>query len=201
MDRLMQAAGAEFKRHGYGGATTAAIARRANVTEAQLFRYFSSKAELFRAAVFQPLNNHFIEFNARHQAAVDRVNSDTDMAHLYIAELQHFIAQHSQLLLSLVVAQTYTPRSTRGVAGIDSLEAYFKRGAAMMTRRMAATPRVDPRLMVRVSFAAVLACVVFKDWLFPRGLASEAEISAAIQDFVLDGINANTHLGSRSQSR
>ena len=199
MDRLIQAAGAEFKRRGYDGATTAAIARRAKVTEAQLFRYFSSKAELFRAAVFQPLNNHIIEFGTRHLAAVDGASSARDKAHLYIVELQQFIDQHSQLLLSLVVAQTYTPRSTRGVTGIDSLETYFKRGAAMMSRRLETAPKVKPRLMVRVSFAAVLACVMFKDWLFPRGLARDTEISAAIQDFVLDGINANAHLGNRSK--
>ena len=39
--------------------------------------------------------------------------------------------------------------------------------------------------------AAVLACVMFKDWIFPKGLASNADISAAIIDFVIDGINAN----------
>jgi hypothetical protein len=33
--------------------------------------------------------------------------------------------------------------------------------------------------------------VIFKDWLFPEGLASQDEISAAIGDFVMDGVNAN----------
>jgi AcrR family transcriptional regulator len=194
-DRLIQAAGEEFRRHGYTGATTAAIARRADVTEAQLFRYFGSKAELFREAIFKPLNQHFVDFNARHMAAVDKTTSAREKAYLYISELQQFIGAHSKMLLSLVVAQTYTPGRTESVAEIDSLDAYFKRGAAMMARRMDKQPRVDPKLMVRVSFAAVLACVMFKDWIFPQGLAGKEEISAAIQDFVMDGINANSHLG------
>jgi len=177
------------------GATTAAIARRADVTEAQLFRYFGSKAELFREAVFKPLNQHFVDFNAKHVAAVDKTRSARDKAYLYISELQQFIGEHSKMLMSLVVAQTYTPGKTESVAEIDSLDAYFKRGAAMMARRMDKQPRVDPKLMVRVSFAAVLACVMFKDWIFPQGLAGKEEISAAIQDFVMDGINANSHLG------
>jgi hypothetical protein len=45
--------------------------------------------------------------------------------------------------------------------------------------------------MVRVSFVAVLASLMFKDWLFPKGLASDADIREAIVDFVIDGINAN----------
>jgi AcrR family transcriptional regulator len=197
-DRLIQAAGEEFRRHGYTGATTAAIARRADVTEAQLFRYFGSKAELFREAIFKPLNRHFVDFNARHLAAVGDMTSIRDKAHLYISELQQFIGAHSKVLMSLVVAQTYSPGRTESVAEIDSLDAYFKRGAAMMARRLDKKPRVDPKLMVRVSFAAVLACVMFKDWIFPRGLAGEDEISAAIQDFVMDGINANSHLGEHA---
>jgi hypothetical protein len=38
----------------------------------------------------------------------------------------------------------------------------------------------------------VLACVLFKDWVFPAGMATEDEIRAAINDFVMDGINANS---------
>jgi hypothetical protein len=45
--------------------------------------------------------------------------------------------------------------------------------------------------MVRVSFVAVLASLMFKDWLFPAGMASEDEIREAIVDFVIDGIRAN----------
>ena len=45
--------------------------------------------------------------------------------------------------------------------------------------------------MVRVSFAAVLGCTLFKDWILPAGLASEQKISAAVKAFVMDGITAN----------
>jgi AcrR family transcriptional regulator len=202
MDLLMRAAGEEFKCNGYAGATTAAIARRADVTEAQLFRYFRSKSELFREAVFKPLNQHFIDFNRKHITEVDQRVGDRQQAQRYISELQRFIGQHSRMLMSLVVAQTYAPDSMDCLPEFDSLETYFKRGAAMMTRRLNATVSVDPRLMVRVSFAAVLGCVLFKDWLFPRGLAGDADISQAIQDFVLDGINVNPHLdGKRPRTR
>lgn len=191
MERLIDAAGAEFRRNGYSGATTAAIARAADVTEAQLFRYFASKADLFHAAVFQPLNRHFCDFHARQfgDAATDA--DYKEKARRYITELQAFIEDHSDMLMSLIVADAYVPESVRGVGTIAGLEEYFERGAAMMSSRMDAEPRVDPRLMVRVSFAAVLANVMFKNWLFPDGLATDEQVDAAIVDFVVDGVRGN----------
>jgi len=195
MDRIIRAAADEFKASGFTGATTATIARNADVTEAQLFRYFASKAELFRESVFKPLNQHFLDFHSSGLSDAAEAETRGDKSRRYISELQQFLSEHSKMLMSLVVAQTYAPGSTDGVNEIDSLSTYFERGATMMTSRMATTPKVDPKLMVRVSFAAVLACILFKDWIFPRGLASDEEISAAIKDFVMDGINANVDPG------
>lgn len=186
--RILQAAGEEFKNSGFSGATTLNIARRAEVTEAQLFRYFGSKPALFHEAVFEPLVRHFDEFEAKYVHGTPETIALRDNAQIYIAGLQKFIREHSKLLMSLVFAQAYAPFTTPGVGGIDSLQSYFAKGAAMMTRRTGGKARVAPRLMVRVSFAAVLACILFKEWLFPAGMATEEEISAAIVDFVIDGI-------------
>lgn len=118
-----------------------------------------------------------------------------EAAHLYTSQLQSFISDNAEMLTSLVVAQTYDAGTAHGVGEIDSLRTYFDRGAAAMTERLKThkrgKARVDPKLMVRVSFAAVLACIMFKDWIFPRGLATNEQIRAAINDFVLDGISAN----------
>ena len=193
MDRIIRAAADEFKASGFSGATTAAIARNAEVTEAQLFRYFASKAELFRESVFKPLNQHFLDFNCGPLSDAAEAETRGDLSRRYISELRQFLSAHSKMLMSLVVAHTYAPGSTDGVDEIDSLGAYFERGAALMTSRMATTPKVDPKLMVRVSFAALLACTLFKDWIFPKGLAGDEAIGAAIEDFVMDGINANAN--------
>ncbi len=191
LTRIVEAARDEFKRSGFAGTTTAAIARRAEVTEAQLFRHFGSKANLFRAAIFEPLNQHFWEFRTKHLAEVTAAKSKREMARLYITELQQFISEHAGMLMSLVVAQAYAPEHMQGIGEIDSLRSYFERGAAMMTDRVGNDPAVAPKLMVRVSFAAVLACILFKDWIFPPELAGDDEISGAIVDFVIDGISAN----------
>jgi AcrR family transcriptional regulator len=191
VDRILRAAADEFGTSGFSGATTATIARNAEVTQAQLFRHFASKTDLFREAIFKPLNQHFIEFQSRLLTDAVGVATHRDKSLLYITELQQFLGEHSKMLLSLVVAQTYAPGSTQAMSEIDSVQTYFARGAALMRSRAVASPKVDPDLMVRVSFAAVLACILFKEWLFPAGMAGQNKIRAAINDFVLDGINAN----------
>jgi AcrR family transcriptional regulator len=189
-NRILQAAGDEFRRCGFAGATTAAIARQADVTEAQLFRYFGSKAELFREAIFKPLDEQLSNFVETHLIP-DSAKDVHEQSALYIDELQRFVSENSEMLTSLIVAQTYDPASAQGVSAIGSLGEYFDRGAATMRMRMKGPAKVPPELMVRVSFAAVLACTMFKDWIFPPGLANEAEIHEAVKDFVREGIGAN----------
>jgi AcrR family transcriptional regulator len=52
-DRILDAALQEFAAHGYDGATTARVARRAGVTQPLVHYYFDSKSELWHAAVGQ----------------------------------------------------------------------------------------------------------------------------------------------------
>jgi len=188
---LLASAREEFNRFGYAGARTAAIARNADVTEAQLFRYYDSKAALFKDAVFEPLNRHFSEFNTRQLSDALATSGHREMERRYIAEFHRFLQEHAPLLLSLMVAETHSSDDTRSLAEIDSLRSYFDRGAAMMAARVGRNAPVDPELMVRVSFASVLGCVLFRDWLFRGTSAGADEVDNAIMAFVLDGINAN----------
>jgi AcrR family transcriptional regulator len=190
-DRVIEAAGVEFGQHGYSGATTAAIARRAEVTEAQIFRCFTSKGDLFRTAIFEPLNRHFADFQTRQREIASDAVAYREGARRYVAELQDFIGDHSGMLMSLLVAKAYAQDPTEGGAGLDGLREYFDRGAAMMRSRSSGEQKVAPELMVRVSFAAILGCVLFNDWMFPPGVADGGAIREATLDFVLDGLNAS----------
>jgi AcrR family transcriptional regulator len=199
---VVQAAAEEFESHGFGNATTAAIASRAGVTEAQIFRYFDSKATLFRAAIFEPLNAHFADFHARQVAAEGQPEPYREQARTYITELQAFIAQHSRMLMSLVVAEAYNRPATGGVDGLEGLGDYFMRGADLMYQRMgdkAPLARIQPEIMVRVSFAAVLACSLFDDWMFAQSGASSEKIRDAVIDFVIDGLSANANANANAE--
>ncbi len=195
MQRLLSAAEEEFKLNGFRGATTSAIALRAEVTEAQLFRYFDSKADIFREAIFNPLSQHLSEFNDQFiNPAIDSGVGPEDLREsirIYITELQKFIQEHSLAFMSLIVTEAYGRGQAEGLGGIESLATYFERNEQVMSSRMSGNARIDPKLMVRVSFAAVLSNVLFKGWLYPGGMAMDEEISSAIVDFVIDGLNAN----------
>jgi AcrR family transcriptional regulator len=195
LNRIVQAAAVEFKRCGYAGTTTAAIARKAQVTEAQLFRYFESKSYLFRETIFKPLDQHFLKFVNKHMPNFNEAASVREMTRRYTLELQRFIGEHAEVLKSVVVAQRHDPATLQGAAEIDSLRAYFDRCASITSERIKVRPRIDPRLTVRVSFVAVLGCVLFKDWIFPSRLANEQEITAAIGDFVMGGVAASSSKG------
>jgi AcrR family transcriptional regulator len=187
-EEILRAAEAEYSQFGFSGATTAAIAARAKTTETQIFRYFNSKAELFREAILRPLDGHLQNFMAGNPAA-GSVPREAQ-AKSYIAELQDFILQHQRMFLSLIVAETGKDSDVQGMAGVDALHDYFARGAEVVGRRTGGEDKLPPELMVRISFASVLGCVLFKDWLYPEGMADDAMIRAATTRFVMDGIYA-----------
>jgi AcrR family transcriptional regulator len=189
LGRIVTAATEEFARAGFAGATTAAIARKAEVTEAQLFRYFSSKSELFAETVFKPLDQHFLHFLHDHLPKPGDPLDHPKQVRLYTSELQAFIRSNAGLLTSLVVAQTYDADAAHGVAHINSLTTYFDRSAALMAARLKEPLQTDPRLLVRLAFASVLAVEMFRDWIFPPGLATGDQIEAAVTGFILRGTN------------
>jgi AcrR family transcriptional regulator len=192
LERIVRAAVEEFKLYGFTGTTTAAIARKAEVTEAQLFRCFGSKSNLFREAIFKPLDAHFQQFINDNLSEDSASTSIREVTHRYTSELQRFIREHSDALSSWVFAQNYDATPQRDIAEIKSLSTYFDRCAAITAARMHGKPRFDLQMMVRVSFVAVLGCVLFKDWIFPPGLASDEDITAAVSNFVLSGAITKT---------
>ncbi|MFT4048069.1 MAG: helix-turn-helix domain-containing protein [Solimonas sp.] len=189
--RIVRAAAEEFKLKGYAGTTTLAIARRADVTEAQLFRYFGSKSNLFRETVFRPLEEHFERFLETHLPEIDDPVVYREQTHLYTSELQRFVRDNARMLTSLIVAQTYDAGTEHGVGTINSLKTYFDRAASMMAARLKGKSGTDPRLLVRLAFSSVVAAVIFRDWIFPEGLAGDEAIESAVNEFVRRGVAAD----------
>jgi AcrR family transcriptional regulator len=189
IDRLIEAAGEEFERNGYGGTTTAAIATRAGVAEFLIFKHFGSKARLFEDSIFKPLNQHFQNFcgtNLVDTADTEGLKKETQR---YILELLRFIERHSRALMSVLMTQIYEHEGIDGSSDLSGLQEYFSRTQAMGMSRRPGKSRINHKLMSRVSFATVASCVIFKNVFFPKGLASEQEVHAAICDYVMYGIH------------
>jgi AcrR family transcriptional regulator len=191
IDLLIEAACIEFERNGYEATKTAAIAKRAGVTEALIFSNFGSKARLFHDSIFNPLNRHFLDFCATHLVESNDPEGAKEWTRQYTRELQDFIGKHSMMLRTVIAAQMFDSGSVPGLGQVEGLHDFFSRATAKSMIRLSDKPKIHPKLVSRVSFASVLACVIFRDWLFPKGLASERGISAAISDFILEGPHAN----------
>lgn len=191
VERLASAAIEEFEAKSYNGATTAAIARRAGVAEALLFNHFGSKAQLFQDAIFRPLEQHFDAFQASIPTDPTDPEDVRSGSRRYIDALQGFISEHRSMFLSLVFAQTYKPAGVEGLAEIGGLHDYFARMAKLADSNLARQPRISPRHMARISFATIMSCILFKDWLFPEDLDDPEELRSAICDFVMEGLSAN----------
>jgi len=191
VERLMEAAVVEFEEKGYSGATTAAIARRADVTEALLFKHFGSKAQLFKDTMFKPLGALFDRFLAAQPPPGDDPELQRSERLEYIGEVQDLLASHPRMFLSLVFAQSYQTGEIDGLADISALHDYFTRSARQAASNLRSDPAIDPELLARISFTSMMACIVFQDWLFPKGRWTPRQIRDSISAFVMDGANAN----------
>lgn len=191
--RIREAALVEFKANGFERSTTASIAKRASVTEPQIFRHFGSKAKLFRSAIFETLSDQLDEiskeFHWEETGLMDARRKTGSLRHT--ERLQAFLLDNSDLIKSLFIANAYGAFEAPQVGVDDSLANYFQLGTSIMERHSPATEGVPPRIMVRVSFGAILGCVLFREWLFPPGVASEEEIMHGISQFVFSGLDAS----------
>ena len=86
-EEILEAALDEFAEHGYHGASTEAIARRAGISQPYVFRLFGTKQELFKAVVTQCLRETLEMFQ---RAAEGKRGKDAleAMGNAYVERLQ-----------------------------------------------------------------------------------------------------------------
>lgn len=103
-DRLVAAAIQEFAAHGYGGASTRAIARRAEVAQSAIPFHFSTKEALWKAAAEDLLGRLRSCLESRSQG-LDGVDSATRVR-LILLDYVRFAAQHPALHRFMVQEST-----------------------------------------------------------------------------------------------
>lgn len=189
-DLILDAAFLEFGENGYSSTTTAVIARRADVAEALIFTHFGSKAELFRKAVFKPLDDHFSTFIATHTFDEGDEAGRLRESRAFVSDLVRFVRRHSGLFKSLVVNEAYA-KDGDAASGLRGLQDYFHKMSAIEEVKLMGPPKVPPRLISRISFASILGCILFSDWLFPEGVADDEEVHEALCDFIMEGLSVN----------
>jgi AcrR family transcriptional regulator len=102
---LLDAARSLFARQDYRSTTTREIAAAAGVTEHLLFRYFGSKAALFREALVLPFTSFVDEFGQTWQSVIPEETDEEELAGHFVGQLYDVFVQHQGLLLTLMASE------------------------------------------------------------------------------------------------
>lgn len=87
--QILEAAKTVFIEKGYASATTAGIAKVAAIAEVTLFRYFSSKQELFES-IFKP----FLDNSINNRVVLDKTKPVEEQVFDLLDKKTEFISQH-----------------------------------------------------------------------------------------------------------
>lgn len=185
-EALIQAARLEFAEQGYVGATTRQIAERAHTSEVMLFRYFQSKSNLFKEAVFQPLDENMIEFISNQIGSGSPQILSSAAWRVYSRNLFEFLNENRSLFLALIAATASEKSNTMNVSDLTSLDAYFTHATEALALNMSPSDRDvmgDPAIIVRLTFSLVATLALFREWLFPERLMSLDEVITVMTRF------------------
>jgi len=154
---MLEAARELFASEGYGGATTKEIARRADVSEAVLFRNFSSKETLFEAAILEPFGEFVATYTGRWTDAPLPDGSPEQVMRQYTETLFDIVCEHRHLFAALVTSRLAGPGLQEAFARLDEM------GDAMAKAHGLA---YDTPIAVRSAFLMVTSVALFEDQLF-----------------------------------
>jgi AcrR family transcriptional regulator len=118
-ERILAAALEVFAAQGYAAATMAAIAERAGLGTASLYRYYPGKAELFEAAIPTELVEGFAELLTRRVRALG--TSSLNAADPSSEEMLRFWIQHRLAVVILLDRAEGTAYAHFGEQFVDTL--------------------------------------------------------------------------------
>jgi len=152
---ILEAARAVFAAQGFGGATTNAIAQRADVSERVLFRHFPTKETLYEVAVVAPFKSFVREFAQRWDTVpLDDLEAE-GLFRLFATELYDIARENRDLV------QAFLQRSEPAMASeFRRLDAVADRFAATQGQRF------DTPVSVRLLFLFIISAARYEDLLF-----------------------------------
>jgi AcrR family transcriptional regulator len=159
-DRILRSARELFASEGYAGATTREIAQRADVTEALLFRAFTSKEKLFEAAVVEPFNAFLEGYTERWLQAPIPGGTPEEVLRQFVEELHDLAREHRELFAAMAY-------STLGIAGTQPAFDRLAHMGEIIGRTHGL--QFDAPVAVRIATTTVVAVSMLEDTLFPAG--------------------------------
>ena len=186
---VLRAARELFAEQGYAQVSTREIARRAGVTQAQVFRHFGSKAVLFVEAVYRPFHDFVIGYVHRWAEQGHGMDSSLRDTEVFVDGLYRLLLDNRPLLGAMSgSAAGQAPELAAATA--DFLREVFGRleGEVVLENQAKGSKTMDPAYAVRFTFALVFGVAVLDQALFPPGgQPGRALIVEEMSGFVLRG--------------
>jgi AcrR family transcriptional regulator len=192
-ERLIISARELFAANGYAGTSTRQIAQHAGVHESLFYRHFRTKANLFDAAVVEPIREfvtRYVDEWANHKKPT--VPAELPSAE-FIAGLYDVARQHRTLLMALLSAHAFHDEAFNGdratSAPLTDVIVRLRDFVADTAEQNGFT-WLDPSLAIRYTVDYVIAVAVIDELLFPsqgRRQGREETIRELV-GFVLHGL-------------
>ncbi|MFI5953229.1 TetR/AcrR family transcriptional regulator [Cryptosporangium sp. NPDC051539] len=184
---LLGAARELFTEVEYDRVSTRAIAERAQVTHATLFRHFTSKEDLFVAAVFNPFREFIRDYVRRWTDGGHGRNSSIDDTRVFVEGLYALCHDNRRMLATMIGPISGGP--SRNVAGL--LEELFAELQAEVTDEVTATGSrtIEVSYAVRFSFALIFGMAVLDDALYadPASRPDQPVLAQELAGYIVRG--------------
>jgi AcrR family transcriptional regulator len=155
--RVLKAAEELFATRGYGGTTTKEIARRAETTEAQIFRAFTSKENLFHAAILSPFETFMARYAGEWLPDPTR-GTPQEALREFAEDLYTLVFEHRQVFTAIV---------TNGLVGPQIQPVFHRLEQVSNAIRDEYGLHWDTPIAARAIVAMIATMATFEDLLYP----------------------------------
>ena len=152
---LLVAARSAFAEHGFGGATTSAIAASADVSERVLFRHFATKRRLYESAVVEPFRVFLSDFAGHwNELPVDQYGAE-ELFRRFAADLYGIVCDNRDM----VSAFLHQSDASALAPELERLDAVAERFAE------AQNLTYDSPVSVRLLFLSIISAACYESML------------------------------------
>lgn len=191
---LLDAARALFAERGYAGTTTRAIAEEAGVANSLLHRHFSTKAQLFEEAVFDPFATYIGQVVSDWEERSPLKRTLEEECRYFVTGLYDALSENRRLVLALIAGDVYESElrsftSDEHDTPVARLLDRLKDVTETEIRGRGLTPVGDVGSIVGLTFGMVLSATVLPRWIMPAvQTVSRDQLIDDLVGFMLNGI-------------
>jgi AcrR family transcriptional regulator len=187
--RLLEGARELFNDRGYEGTTTREIAQRADLSETLLFRYYGSKAGLFRVAMVDPFVEFVQQFAARRHAGEFNALGTRAETREFLTGMYDVFAAHRGLVAMFWAGDVHVESELAESGLLDAVQEQFDVLVTLFREHMQRR-RIgfaNDELTTRATMAMVSSMATFGPSFYGRSRPSREAVIDELAEMVIRG--------------